>query len=353
MISKQLFEQGVRHQVFLERLKTGEVNQYASFLKDIDKSIRSRLSGEITAFTRNRLERLIKAIESDLSAIYSNYWDELRGNLIDLADYESGFEARSLDQALDNFESVIPSQSQVMAAVFSKPLSVRGADGGKLLEPFIKDWSNAEIKRFSGAVRQGFFEGQTTSQMLQTIRGTRANKYKDGLLAITNRDAEAVVRTAVQHVASIARQETWDKNPKIVKGVRWVSTLDGRTTQICRSLDGNVFPRDSGPRPPIHIRCRSTTIAELDGKFAFLKKGATRSSKDGPVDADMSYYDWLKTQSTEFQSQAIGPIRAKLLRDGGLTAERFAELNLGKQFQPLTLNDMRKLEPLAFEKAGI
>jgi hypothetical protein len=36
-----------------------------------------------------------------------------------------------------------------------------------------------------------------------------------------------------------------------------------------------------------------------------------------------------------------------------LTAERFASLQLDKNFKPLTLDQMKGLEPLAFERAGI
>ena len=48
---------------------------------------------------------------------------------------------------------------------------------------------------------------------------------------------------------------------------------------------------------------------------------------------------------------AIGPQRGKLLRDGGLSSEKFGELQLSKSFEPLTLDEMRKLEPEAFKEA--
>jgi len=352
--SEQLIEQSTRHQVFLERVKTGEANQFAAFLIRMDRLLRQRLlTAVLTDLGRARVELLIADIARSLSGIYDEFWGDLQGRLLDIAQYEAGFEARSLDQVLTDFETVIPGDQQIRAAVLSAPMSVRGADGGKLLEPFIKDWSAVEVKRVTGAIRQGFFEGQTNSQIVQAIRGTKANQFRDGVLAVSKRNAESVVRTAVQHTASVARQETWNANSDLVTGVRWVSTLDARTTQQCRSLDGLVFPADSGPRPPIHVNCRSTTVAELDDRFAFLKQGATRASKDGYVDADLTYYGWLKKQPAGFQDEAIGPTRAALLREGGLSAERFAEINLGKTFEPLTLDQMRDLEPLAFERAGI
>ena len=345
----------IRHQVYLERLKSHEVNQFAAFLRQMDQRLRQRLesSTPLTDFSRARLERLLASIERALQAIFDNYYEELAGHLTDLALYEAEFESRNLNAALANVETAIPAANQVRIAVFSAPLSVRGSDGGKLLEPFVRDWQANEIKRVTGAIRQGAFEGQTNAEIVRRLRGSKANQYRDGLLSITNRNAQSVVRTAVQHVASEARFQTWETNRRVVKGYRWVATLDSRTTQQCRSLDGQTFVLGKGPKPPVHVGCRSTTVAELDQRFQFLKEGATRSSKDGYVSAELTYYDWLKQQTPEFQNDALGPSRAKLFRDGGLTPKRFADLNLGRHFQPMTLAEMRKQEPEAFAQANL
>jgi hypothetical protein len=74
---------------------------------------------------------------------------------------------------------------------------------------------------------------------------------------------------------------------------------------------------------------------------------------DGPIDGGTNYYQWLKTQPSAFQDAALGKTRARLFRDGGLTAERFAALQLDRRFEPLTLDELRALDPLAFIKAGI
>jgi len=122
-------------------------------------------------------------------------------------------------------------------------------------------------------------------------------------------------------------------------------------------MDGKTFDIGKGPRPPIHINCRSTMVGVLDERFKSLREGATRSVRGpdgvGSISAKDGYYEWLKQQPKDFQDSAIGPVRAKLMNDGGLSAKRFGELNLSNQFQPLTLAEMKKLEPTAFEKAGI
>ncbi|WP_348720371.1 minor capsid protein [uncultured Alcanivorax sp.] len=350
-----LVDSTVRHAVYLERLKAGEANQMADFLKDADREIRKKLlmRSEIAAYKRDKLNRLLKEIDTLLTGLYAKQTAGLIGSLKELAEYESGFEARNLNSVVSAASFAVPAITTVWSAATLDPMSVRGSQGGKLLDPFIKDWARSEVEAVKNRIRQGAFEGQTNAEIVRSIRGTKALRYKDGLLDTTRRHAEAIVRTAVQHVASTARFQTWDANADLLTGYQWVSTLDSRTTQQCRSLDGQKFKLGEGPRPPLHIGCRSTTVADLDDGLDFLDEGATRSSLTGPVDADLTYYQWLKRQPAAFQDSAIGPKRGKLLRAGGLSAERFSELQLDRNFQPLTLAEMRQLEPQAFARAGI
>ena len=349
-----LVEASTRNQVFLERLKSGEVEKIAPYLVEVDRAIRLELSKDsLTSYSRKRFEQLLASIDGIILAIYQRYIDVVEVDLVELAQYEAAFETRSLNQVLVNVVAVVPTAEAVRAAVFSQPLQVTGVDAGKLLDPFLKDWTVTETQRVLGAIRVGYTQGKTNQQIIQQIRGTKANQYKDGLLAVTQRDAEAVVRTAIQHTAMTARMESMKANGNIVTGYELVATLDSRTTTLCRSLDGRVFKFGKGPVPPLHIRCRTTIVPTLDARFDFLKQGATRASKDGQVDASLTYYEWLKTQSEGFQDNVLGPTRGQLFRNGGLSAERFAELQLDRNFKPLTLDEMQRLEPLAFERAGI
>lgn len=358
--NQALLDATIRHAVFLERLKAGEVAKFAPFLKEIDRSVRDRLTkSDLSDFTVKRLQKLLDEVDSLLLAIFTRYSDQLNLDLIDLANYEAQFEATSLGKAAPigvSFEAVIPTVSAIRSAVLGNPLSIRGPDGGKLLKPFIKDWTAAERSRVVGAIRQGFFEGQTNFQIIQNIRGTKALKFSDGILAVTDRNATTVVRTSIQHVASQARMETAKANTDVVSKIELVATLDSKTSQICRSMDGKAFPVDSGPRPPFHPNCRTTfvMVTRLSELFA---QGSTRASKgaDGPgqVSADLDYYQWLQQQPASFQDQAIGKARANLFRNGGLSVKRFSELQLDRNFKPLNLAQMKELEPLAFERAGI
>jgi SPP1 gp7 family putative phage head morphogenesis protein len=291
-----------------------------------------------------------------MDGILNRYSKQLLLNLEEFARHEARFSSGALDAAT-TFDAVIPSITQIRAAILATPLGVKGSGRGALLKSFIENWTQTEVRGVNGAIRRGVFEGKTNQSIISELRGSHARNYQDGLLNVTSRHAEAVVRTAVQHVATVARLESFAANADIIKAYQWLATLDKRTCIICASLDGRQFPPDKGPRPPIHISDRCTMVPVLKDEYAFLDEGATRASKGAEggqqVSADLSYYDWLKEQPLEFIATAIGLSRAKLLMDGGLSADRFAKLQLDKKFSPLTLEEMKKLEPLAFKRAGV
>lgn len=342
-----------RRQVFLERLKAGEAKKFVAVLREMDATLRERLTASgLTDYQRARVERLLADVGSRLSAILGDWRKSHTEQLQEIGTVEAEWEAKALGQATRDYEPVIPTTEQIRAAIELTPMSVQGAGGGQLLTTFLEGWTDKQVSDLTGVIRRGYFEGRTTDQILRDLRGTKALQFNDGALALTNRSAQAVIKTTIQDAATKARMETMREN-RVVTGVIWVSTLDDRTSQICQSLDGRRFPVDSGPRPPAHINCRSTIVPEIDKAFAALDRGMERASIDGPVPAKTTYFEWLKTQPAAFQDEAIGKTRGALLRDGGISAERFAELQLGKNFEPLTLDEMRKLEPVAFERAGL
>jgi SPP1 gp7 family putative phage head morphogenesis protein len=352
--SKQLTTIATRHQVFLERLKAGEVRGFTGVVAKLDRAIRDVLNAldnvSMSELSRKKLNALLVELEAASTMVLEKASTEMLAKLETLAGYEAAFEGRSLQQAArgSTVKFAVPDAGTAYKAALAQPLSATG----QTLKGFFGDWSKGEVVRLNNVVRRAWGEGWTVQQLTQSIRGTKALNFKDGILATTRRNAEAIARTSIQHVASMGRQATWQENSDIVSGYKYVATLDARTTSTCRSLDGQTFKLGEGPVPPVHINCRSTTVADIP-ELSFLDKGATRASKDGPVDADQTYYEWLKGQPANFQDEALGPQRAALFRDGGLSADKFAQLNLGRDFQPLTLAEMQKLEPLAFERAGL
>lgn len=352
-MSESLAEVATRHQVYLEGLKTGEAKKVDDFLRAAARDIRKKLGGvDLQGIDRRRMEQLASVVGNTTSRQMTKFTNGVmeQGKL--LAQYEAELEARTLSGVI-NVTMSIPTALQLETAVFSTPFTE-----GTLMEPLFANVGIEAKSRIEKAIRLGYYQGETTPEIISRLVGTPSRAFKDGVLGTVKINAETVTRTALQHIAQQARESIWGSNKKYIKAVQWLSVIDSRTSSQCRSLDGQVFEHGKGPRPPIHYNCRSTTKAVLHNNA--FEKGATRAARSSAdarkinyISAKTNYYEWLKDQPGAFQDSVLGKARAKLLRDGGLSAERFAKLQLGKNFRPLTLTAMKDLEPVAFNRAGI
>lgn len=348
MTTDEQFEIAVRHQVFLERLKSNAARDLKGTVGKLDASIEEVLRGlridSVNEVSRTRLRKVLTDLRRTQVEVMSGAMLNLVDDLDELAEYSTEFEQKSLNRQVKGEPFKKGRASMAQREWRQKPMAATGQQ----LESFFGDYTQAQLKAATGVIQRGHAEGWTIQETVSAYRGTRRNGFRDGVAEVSRRHAEAVVRTGYQHVSQVARNETWKENKDIVKGYKWVSTLDSRTTSLCQSLDGQVFKLGEGPQPPIHIQCRSTTIADMGDKLKFLDEDATRSSEFGPVNANLTYYDWIKTQPLEFQEQALGKSRAALLNSGQLTSKEFGRLNLGRNFKPLTLAEMRNKSPHLF-----
>jgi len=356
-----LIDVETRHQVLIEGYKAKVVKKYETFLRKMNADVSSRLGridfDDYPRYTKRAIERMetvVQHVRDDLHDIQGQHYGVWREQMVDFADYETGFQTRAAKQ-MYGVEFTAPARAQLRSAVLHTPLTgIKMKGSGQGLFPFYKRWTDDTITKIEDTIRGGYYQGLTNQQIARTIRGTAASGYKDGMLAHSNRAMEALTRTAVQHAASVARAELFEENDDIIEGIQIVSTLDDRTTTICQALDGTILksPDEAPGLPPYHIGCRTTFVYVLGGIYAGLSEGRTRIAKgaDGSeiISGNQTYYDWLKTQPAEFQNAAIGAKRAKLLREGGLSATRFAELNLNRNFQPRTLEEMEAMEPVVF-----
>lgn len=343
-----------RQQVYLERIKAGQVGR----LDTVAATLRRKLSAILTAvdaddlgqLSKREVSQLIYQIKEVQVGLMLAEMDKLGGELQEVGGWVAGNEANALST---NVVPVARFASPTAELAYKRALAAPVEATGELLTPFMRSWVPGDAARVSNVIRTGWAQGSTIQGMTARIVGTRKNAYTDGAIITTRRNAATVARTATQHVANQSRQEVWEKNSKVVRAYQWISTLDRKTSQQCKSLDGRIFKPGQGPTPPIHPNCRSSTIAVLDKKFDFLDEGATRSAERGTTSASSSYYEWLKRQDFKFQTEALGKTRGILLRNGGLTVEEFSRLNLDRNFEPLTLSQMRKIDPAAFARAGL
>ena len=227
--SPELISIAAKNQALLEGVKLGLHAKFEPFLKQIDKQVRAAI---LTAPDIQTSKKVAKALEREVNdiqkSIYVDYLSELDDDLVKLGVQQAAFEGASYENVVVKFQSVIPTQQQVISAYTIAPLQVEDYAGNPLLSSVIKDNSAKEIKRINKAISDGFTQGLTNKQISTNIRGTKANRFNDGKLAISNRSNASLVRTAVQHVSTQARLATAKQNKDLVKGYKIVVTFDDR-----------------------------------------------------------------------------------------------------------------------------
>lgn len=167
-------------------------------------------------------------------------------------------------------------------------------------------------------------------------------------------EARRLVRTESTYIANMAEIESYKECG--IKKYRFVATLDLRTSDICRSMDGKEFSVDDAMPgknlPPLHPWCRSTTIAVIDGAVTDgLKRRARdpKTSKTYLVPDNMTYKEWVKTLQSDGEGGIIKNQRRKPMNI--LPNAEKVEISKEK-FTAYALNKTRNYDKaVAFEKA--
>jgi SPP1 gp7 family putative phage head morphogenesis protein len=372
--NEALLDAAVRHQVKLLRFSAGEAAWATRLLDQSEKELVAKLQAGLAEASADRVEALLGSMRQLRSAVHEQLSGHLKQSLQGLAQSEAEWETEAVAQAVPIQFDMAAVPPATLKAVVSAPIQ------GTPLTGWLNRLKEDEAHAIERQVRLGVLSGETIPQIVARVRGTKANNYTDGVLSMTKRGAEAVVRTSVNHVSNAARAEVWAANEDIVSGLRWTATLDGRTSEVCRSRDGQVFPLRSGPRPPAHFNCRSLMVAVIDGvalvgsrpsvtdtrtrarrevdfhqeakdkageKWKTMTAGqrqdAVRAVRTkwaeenvGRVPAKTTYEEWLRRQPKEFQDDVLGPARGALFREG-MTLDKFVDGN-GKR---LTLDQLK------------
>jgi SPP1 gp7 family putative phage head morphogenesis protein len=332
-VNDALRDRAIRHAIELGRYGAGLSSRIVSLLNSADADILEKLAGRLSQIeergfdvgprTTARLRKLLEEIGALNDAIYGQVHTALVEELSDFAEAEATFHDAALKGALViSLETKLPSPARLRAIVEEAPME------GRLLAHWTEGMAKGRADRMAQAIRLGMVQGESTDAIVRRIKGTQAARYSDGILDISRRSAQSIVRTATTHVSNQAAQQTWKANEHIVKGWQFVSTLDGRTTITCAALSGQVFPIGEGPIPPRHIRCRSISIA-VTKSFAELGVEAKdvppdkRASMDGQVAGDTTFAEWLNDKGAGTQDTILGPTRGKLFRDGKLNLSDF------------------------------
>lgn len=334
-----LIDRLTRHQLYIQRLASGQVKESLPILVQMAKDIRAAL--QRTDLTDFQTARLV-VLQLDIQAITGTAGQALRdlmtANMVAFAEYEAEFTLKLLQGAV-TVELAGVSTVALAQAVTSAPMTlVSGKNTVRTTFSGVFDtFAAGAAREVMTTVQAGITAGATNAEITRNVMSLVNTR--------TRAQAETVVRTAANAAGSAARSELYRANSDVLQGEEWTAVLDGRTTLVCSGRDGKVYPVGEGPHPPAHYNCRSVRVPVVDQRFAALREGATRASMDGPVSAQRTYSGWLKDQPKSFQDDVLGVERAKLFRSGKVPLDRFTD-DAGRT---LTLEQLRAREGITLE----
>lgn len=313
----KLLEALIRHQIYIQQFGGGQVKRALPILRQLAKDLRARIAAATA--TEFQMGRMV-ALERDLREIIVHATTGMQGalELEDFAEQEAGFAAKLLASGatVEIRQGFTPEQIRAITTRSKMTLLSGNVEKRLTIREAFDDFAQGVGRDSMRVVQAGVLEGKTTDAMAREVSQLVRTRSRQ--------QAEAVIRTATNHIGATARDEVYRANADILEGERFMATLDSHTTITCIGFDRTLHPLGQGPRPTLHYRCRSIRVPVVKEEYRLGGLGE-RASMDGPVDNQLTYGGFLRQQSKEFQNDVLGPRRAALFRSGKVKINQFTD----------------------------
>lgn len=330
-----------RHEVLVARVVRGmQLQSLADFEREVTRPLVRLIGGRLAEVSlrsgnleQDMLPELVtlrRAVETVVNRGVDDVRRTAENRIEALASHEANWVEQTVQRLAGKSFKVEPLPAVDANDVVRKRVWL-GDTTEKWFDSLLKEpTANKARALVTSAVKNGLSSEETA----RILSGTRSQK---GVMDAPRTAVKALVRTASTHATSSTRHDSFKALG--VTHYRFVATLDQRTTLVCASEDGNVYPLGEGPVPPLHVNCRSVT-SPVFGQDA--KATGVRASIGGPVPASTTFEEWLEQQPRKDQDLVLGKTRAAAWRAGKLTIKQM----VGDDLQPLTIGELRELDRL-------
>ena len=320
-----LLDQTLRHEVYFEGLKLGEVSRInRKMLQQLERGIQAELKklqfDRLDSLTAKGREAVLKRIKDRQAKILEEWQSELMKSMRGYAKADSSLFSRIISK-------FVKTKKPPIADLWASVVKDRVAGVNGTMNKMFRTMANAQIKAVQTKFRQAHAEGLTRDEFMSSIKGSKEKGYSDGLFRKFRNQARAVGFTAFQHTKGRVHEAVAETS---FTRYRWVSVLDTATTHICRGRNGKIFRYGNGPIPPAHYHCRSSTVPIAE-------------EIDEPDDLKIPYFDWVQEQPEEFIRDIYNKSDAEKLIKGTAKRKDFDHFD---GIGPLSLNEFVSKLPI-------
>lgn len=263
--------------------------------RDERKDLLSQLEAPAYRARIERLERLQGQIDLVMNQVYRQERKLSAAHYVDLAEDVYNHAAFDIQQRTGmGFPVTHISQNQIDKVVNSKW-------SGKNYSSRIWGNTQALARDLKEELLMDLVSGRTereTAEILSKKFGASASK------------ARRLVRTESCYISNQMEMQSYKECG--IEKYQYLATLDLRTSEACRALDGRIFlvsEQQVGKNcPPMHPWCRSTTIAYISADVMAGMKRRARDPVTGKlyeVPGDMNYQEWYAKYVEKSSNPAI------------------------------------------------
>ena len=279
---------------------------------------------------RNTRNKKVKALLSQIDAIIITQQDSVKDKANSEMRALAEQEVTKIDKAIDAKTRKKPS----IDAILKTPI-LGASVTGVYTTLFV-----SHLARIKSSLISAF---QNDQNPIDTIKGTRDQKFKNGLLYKRERDLRINAETQAYGVVSNARQEVY-RTYEITQEVI-LATLDHRTCVVCGSYDGDIYKVGEGVYPPFHPRCRCIRSPYVQGDVdrPFVEddrsvKDIPKSERKGKIGiTDFDYDQFFERQTEAFKRRHLGKTKYEAYKAGKLSLDDMVN---GKTNKIYTLDDL-------------
>lgn len=270
-------------------------------------------------FHVSRLEALKLQTQQSIEVLYGNQLDTVDRAMRKVYSqryYRTAFEFQKgfgVGFAVDRLDE------NTLSNIINKPWAVDGYNFSKRI------WTNKEklIGELHSSLTRNIITGADPAKAIKEIKSK---------MGVSSNAAGRLIMTESAYFGSVAQKDML--NNLDVEKYEIVATLDSKTSEICRSLDGKVFDmkdyQAGVTAPPFHPYCRTTTAPYFDdweelgvdrGRVARNDKG-----KNYFVDGNMTYKEWekqfVKDDSTKTDSIDVPGYKFKVAKGSSISGRQ-------------------------------
>ena len=238
-------------------------------------------------FHISRLEALKIQTQQSIEALYGNQLDTVDKAIKDMYSsryYRTTFELQKgfgVGVVMDRLDNA------TLSNIVNKPWAVDGANFSSRI------WSNKQklVNELHSSLTRNIITGADPAKAIKEIKSKMGtSSYAAGRL----------IMTESAYFSSVAQKNVFGDLG--VEKYEIIATLDSKTSEICRKLDGKVFDMKDFQAgitaPPFHPYCRTTTAPYFDDweELGINRERVARNDKGEKyfVDGNMTYKEWEK-----------------------------------------------------------